>query len=303
MRTPRLTVLCGLQGSGKSTYAKKLKAEVVSSDAIRKEFPGIKNDTVFQKVYERVNNLLNERKNVVLDATNITNKSRRQVFQNVKIPCKKICIIFNTPYTTCIERVRERNKNPEAHNVPEEVVKKYYYSFQIPFYEEGWDEIKLMHEPTEDESVMWLDALQQMAVGFNQNNKHHTQDLGQHLKSTGEYLENILGNCTLIQAGYCHDLGKLFTQTTGQDGQCHYYCHENVGTYNLMCKCGMFNFVGEFSIKHTLKWLFYINYHMILKDEMSEKSRKKWEDIFGQFNVEKLMLLHEADLSTHNTVS
>ena len=227
MKTPRLTVLCGLQGSGKSTYAKSLKAEVVSSDAIRKEFPGIKNDTTFQKVYERINKLLSEGKNVVLDATNITNKSRRQVFQNVKVPCKKICVIFNIPYNICLERVRERNKKGDEHFVPEEIVENYYHSFQIPFYEEGWDEIRFIYEPTEDESVAWLGTLQQMAIGFNQNNKHHTQDLGQHLESTGRYLENILGNCVLTQAGYCHDLGKLFTQTVGKDGQCHYYNHEN----------------------------------------------------------------------------
>lgn len=299
MKTPRLTVLCGLQGSGKSTYAKSLKAEVVSSDAIRKEFPGIKNDTTFQKVYERINKLLSEGKNVVLDATNITNKSRRQVFQNVKVPCKKICVIFNIPYNICLERVRERNKKGDEHFVPEEIVENYYHSFQIPFYEEGWDEIRFIYEPTEDESVAWLGTLQQMAIGFNQNNKHHTQDLGQHLESTGRYLENILGNCVLTQAGYCHDLGKLFTQTVGKDGQCHYYNHENVGAYNLMCKCGIFNFVGEFNTKYTLKWLFLINYHMIFKDEMSEKSRKKWENIFGQLKTENLTWLHDADMSTH----
>lgn len=303
MRLPRLTVLCGLQGSGKSTYAKKLKAEVVSSDAIRKEFPGIKNDTVFQKVYERVNNLLNEGKNVVLDATNITNKSRRQVFQNVKIPCIKICVIFNTPYNTCLERVRKRNKDIDSHYVPEEVVEKYLYSFQIPFYEEGWNEIRLINKPTKEESDTWLNTLKEMAKGFNQHNKHHTQDLGQHLKSTGDYLSNMIGkNMVLSQAGYCHDLGKLFTQTVGKDGQCHYYCHENVGTYNLMCKCAIFDYGDKYSLKNTLRWLFYINYHMTFKDEMSEKSRKKWESIFGEQNTYLLDFLHEADLSTHTVL-
>lgn len=46
---PTLTVLCGLQGSGKSTYARKLEKKgyfVVSSDEIRKQYPNAKNDTV-----------------------------------------------------------------------------------------------------------------------------------------------------------------------------------------------------------------------------------------------------------------
>lgn len=296
---PKLTVLCGIQGSGKSTYARNQKVEVVSSDAIRKEFPGIKNDTTFQKVYERINQYLKEGKDVILDATDITNKSRRQVFQNVKEPCIKECLIFNTPYNTCIERVKERNNNVNSHKVPEEVVEKYYQSFQIPFYEEGWDKIDLVNKVDIKEADSNMTKLFTAANGFNQRNKHHTQDLGQHLESTGKYLKDKTVSDILISAGYAHDLGKLFTQTVGKDGQCHYYSHENVGTYNLMCISGYYNLDDTLNIDKTLEWLFYINYHMIIKDIMSEKSKNKWKNIFGDIKYRNLELLHEADSSTH----
>ena len=86
-KTPVLVCLCGLQGSGKSTYANELVSslhiKIVSSDAIRKEFPSAKNDTVFQIVYKRINEYLKQGFNVCLDATNTTIKARKQIFLNV----------------------------------------------------------------------------------------------------------------------------------------------------------------------------------------------------------------------------
>ena len=81
---PKLIVMCGLQCSGKSTKAKELKekignCEIVSSDSIRKEFNNnITNDKVFNIYYDKARQYLNAGKNVILDATNITMKSRRQ---------------------------------------------------------------------------------------------------------------------------------------------------------------------------------------------------------------------------------
>lgn len=57
---PTLTVLCGLQGSGKSTYARKLEKEgyfVVSSDEIRKQYPNAYNNSLKQ-----INQFISENK-------------------------------------------------------------------------------------------------------------------------------------------------------------------------------------------------------------------------------------------------
>ena len=109
--------MVGLQGSGKSTIAEELKdglenCEIVSSDQIRKEYNHqITNDKVFKIYYERARKFLEEGKSVILDATNITMKSRRQVFEQLKgIDCTKCCYIVNTPYEQCLKNLDERNK-------------------------------------------------------------------------------------------------------------------------------------------------------------------------------------------------
>lgn len=309
-----LTVMCGLQASGKSTIAKNLSKSlnsiVVSSDEIRKEYPGYSNEKIFREVFKRINEYLKENKNVILDATNITIKMRKHIFNNIKEPCIKQCYIVNTPYNVCVERLEKRNKEKTQKEVPLEALKKYFESFEIPFYEEGWDKIIVHNIPTQEYSEKVLDSYLKMAEGFNQQNKHHTQDLGTHLKCTGDYLKNNCLNYVLIKAGYYHDIGKLFTQTIGKDKQAHYYNHANVGAYNLLCSCGMYdlyvdikgNKLYTYRVKDVLDWLFYINYHMHLYNLTTDKSINKWKKIFGEIKYNNLMLLHEADKMSHTNV-
>ena len=302
----KLIVMCGLQCSGKSTEAERLAKEynaiIISSDALRKENPEWKNDTVFKTLYTKMNTLLYTQ-NVILDATNITIKSRRQIFMNLKVDCEKICYIMNTPYNECLKRLRIRNQLPKYHFVPEEVLENYYKSFEIPFYEEGWNKI-IIHNHTEStEGEDNLKRLHAASQGFNQQNKHHTQDLGTHMKTVGDYLKEHTTNTLLCSAGYYHDVGKLFTQTMGTDGNCHYYNHDSVGTYILLCEAGIYwgvdfsnNIVEwKYDEERTLQWLFYINYHMKLHNATTEKSIKKWKTIFGEKLYNELRTFEEAD--------
>lgn len=301
-----LIVMCGLQCSGKSTKAKQLAEEygavVVSSDAIRKLNPTWNNTQVFNYLYVEVNKLLNSGVCVIIDATNTTMKSRRQIFANIKTPCYKICHIMNTPYNTCLDRLKKRNALALYHNdnygsndpvIPEDILDKYYKTFEIPFYYEGWDEIELDNiidnEASGENLALYLTA----ANGFNQRNKHHTQDLGAHMVTVGDYLKKRTSNKNLVNAGYYHDVGKLSTQTVGEDGDCHYYAHANVGAYNLMCCACLYDAFGELKLFDTLEWLFYINYHMQLKQLKTEKSITKRKRIFGEelyYNLKQLDL-------------
>lgn len=304
---PTLIVMCGLQCSGKSTEVEKLskqyEAEILSSDQLRTEHPEWNNDTVFRTLYARMNNLLSLNTNVILDATNITIKSRRQIFLNLKVDCYKICYIMNTPYNECVNRLKVRNTSFNSHKVPEEVLEKYYQSFEIPFYYEGWDEIKVHNEIPFYQSEANLLNLRICADGFNQQNKHHTQDLGTHMQTVGKLLREWTNSSLLETAGYYHDVGKLFTQTKGKDGDCHYYNHDSVGAYSLLCCCGLFTDIqlinGDihwtYNTDKTLEWLFYINYHMKLHNVTTEKSIKKWKNIFGEELYNKLREFEKAD--------
>jgi len=62
---PTLTVLCGLPGSGKSTYAATLGATVLSADAIRER--GESAGVVFGWLYIRARRLLAAGRDVVAD--------------------------------------------------------------------------------------------------------------------------------------------------------------------------------------------------------------------------------------------
>jgi len=315
---PNLIVMIGLQASGKSTKAKELQKEyeekypnqktvILSSDQIRLEHPEIANDNskVFNKLYADMNYWLRQGDNVIIDSTNTTIKMRRQIFLNLKEDCCKICCIMNTPYPLCELRLDLRNTEEDSHKVPHEALETYYHSFEIPFKEEGWDKIILNNKPKFEESQDYLKQVMSLAQGFNQQNKHHTQDLGDHLNFVGRTLEKLSDNQILIKSGYVHDIGKLFTQTKGEDGNCHYYNHENVGAYNLMCFCGLYDSVEtpfefnhsliQYNLNDTLKWLFYINYHMRLHQVTTEKSIKKWKSIFGEELYNDLRLFEKAD--------
>ena len=88
----KLIILCGLPGSGKSSYAEQFKAVddasctditvIHSSDAIREELFGDAgsqedNGRVFELMRKRTTEDLKAGKTVIYDATNITRKARK----------------------------------------------------------------------------------------------------------------------------------------------------------------------------------------------------------------------------------
>lgn len=310
----KLFVMVGLQCSGKSTEAKNLakefNAEIVSSDQLRIEHPEYNNDSIFKLLYSRVNNLLSIKRNVIIDATNITIKSRRHIFLNIKEPCEKICYIMNVPYNECQKRLDKRNQDKDTHYVPKEVLEKYYYSFEIPFFEEGWDEIKLYIEPEFYKGLEVLSTYKSLAEGFNQKNKHHCQDLGQHMNTVGDLIKKETQDAILIKSAYYHDIGKLFTQTYKPgDENAHYYNHANVGAYSILSNVALYeeyysvddeHFVLR--IKDTIDWIFYINYHMHIFNITTEKSIKKWKQIFGEEKFNNLLLLNKYDKNREDLI-
>jgi hypothetical protein len=82
---------------------------------------------------------------------------------------------MTTPYETCIERVIARNENKNEHYVPLEVVEKYLRSYEIPFYDEGFDDI--IFDGYSD--VIYFDEIKATRLldnmrDFDQKSKHHS---------------------------------------------------------------------------------------------------------------------------------
>lgn len=296
-----LYVFCGLPGCGKSTYANSLveygnNVYIASSDNLREELYGDINDQlhnaeVFQELYKRASYHLENGTDVIIDATNTTIKSRRNIF-NSGIDFNKheaICVIFDTPFEECVRRDSLR-----ARNVGKEVIEKFYKSYQIPFMEEGWTNIIFIGETEENNNI---DFFFEQLKDFDQKTKWHNLTLDKHsekvsqliddiffIKERGTSFSNVASRLVLLNSALIHDYGKLFTQTFDENGEAHYYNHANIGTYELLS-----------SGYRVLEVLFYINYHMLPFNWNSEKTINKYNNIFGVEKTSNLLLLNECD--------
>ena len=175
---PKLILLVGLSASGKSTVAAQIAKEntntvIASSNSIREELTGNyadqeHNEEVFRIFHDRIRRNLKNKRNVIVDATNLTMKSRRAIMMKVHgLNIRKVCVIIPKPFEQC----KEDNLHRE-HPVPDFVLDKQIRKFQIPFKEEGFDEI-IIHNLLNDYEPNDIPDMR----GFDQKNPHHTMDL------------------------------------------------------------------------------------------------------------------------------
>ena len=98
------------------------------------------NALVFETVYKNTEEALSHGKSVVVDATHL-NRGHRMEFLNYfsKFDCPKRCVLFITPFETCLQRNKLRT-GPAL--VPEKVMYNMLGWFECPSYDEGWDIIE-----------------------------------------------------------------------------------------------------------------------------------------------------------------
>jgi predicted kinase len=142
----KLTVLCGIPGSGKTFYVQNSKSSydvVLSMDAIRGELcegnisDQSRNAEVAQLFLSRLNDALSNDNvtNIVVDNTNYNRKNRKPILELVKkFPeCMVTAIVFQTPH----EVSRERNSSRDR-TVPEFVLDRMIRGFEPPTEDEGF---------------------------------------------------------------------------------------------------------------------------------------------------------------------
>lgn len=139
-----LIVMCGLPGSGKSTYSEMLVGggafKRVCPDLIRKELYGDENiqgdgARVFKIAHCRIRDYGCLSENVVFDATNINRKRRIELVKSMRGYFDVIiCKWFHTPYDICYARNQARDRK-----VPTEVLYRMFMNFEEPTIDEGWD--------------------------------------------------------------------------------------------------------------------------------------------------------------------
>lgn len=299
---PMLIILTGISASGKSQTAKRIaliyNVVVVSSDAIREEIceGGVsdqsKNGEVFKIFHRRIKENLLKGNNVIADSTGITIKTRRAIFDAVKdIDCYKIGYVIAKRIEDCLRD----NKNSDRSPVPEEVIYKQANKFQIPFMEEGYDNIVVLCYSDMDNERYFQDILCNME-GFDQKNPNHTQTLDKHCGFTyNRFCKMYKYSYPYRLAAIVHDYGKLFVQTFDDDGIAHYYGHANRGAYELLSNYNNFIFNDTFVPHEVLDFLFLVNYHMIPFGLGTESAKNKWRKIFGDYKYQLLMDFYECD--------
>ena len=144
MKNSEMILLIGFPGSGKSTWAERYSTNrnhtvSISSDKIREELYGDEatqgdNNKIFSLVRERAEEALKDCKDVIIDATNITEKDRSAYFDIAKTYGATVTgILFDIPVEECKHRNSKRDRV-----VPDFVYDKMTKRYEQPQLSEGF---------------------------------------------------------------------------------------------------------------------------------------------------------------------
>lgn len=118
--SPIFFALSGLPGTGKSYFSRQLAARVsaviLESDALRKvlfprpTYEWWENARLFRAIYYLIEDLLNKRISVILDATNLIERHRRKL-NNIakKTNARFVIILLKAPANVVRKRLEERS--------------------------------------------------------------------------------------------------------------------------------------------------------------------------------------------------
>lgn len=315
------TMLIGLPGVGKSTYARDYVATrhgtiIVSFDDIRQELWGDANDQqnpsqVFNEMFLRTVSAMTQGTNVIYDATNLTAKNRKTTLARLRQAIGQdfiaVADVIVCSISECKRRQGERDRK-----VPDEVIDRMVRQFQTPWYNEGWDTINVINCG----KMQNIDREHWRMLGESHDNHHHSRSLEMHCAACEGQMKDMLhdsvhfsecGQKMIIEAAYHHDIGKhktkVFKDSHGNPSEeAHYYNHENVGAYLWLSG----DKIKEWPREAFLFIALLIQWHMqpyFLRDEDGNYTTKfkEWCDKKG-FNYlfyESICLIHEADKAAH----
>ncbi|MBK5293278.1 MAG: AAA family ATPase [Acidobacteriia bacterium] len=148
-RQPKIVVLAGLPGSGKSTWLRNRKLPALSSDAMRVLLSGdVTNQKIHGKVFAALRYLLRERIKLrcpltYVDATHLTPKERKPYLDiGKKYGCRVEALLFDTPLEECLRRNRTRERV-----VPDCAIQRMAAKLVKPSKKEGFSKVVVVTFP------------------------------------------------------------------------------------------------------------------------------------------------------------
>lgn len=149
-----VVLLCGAPGSGKSTFGKKFAEEnnfvYLSSDTNRARLGKNEDDQsvsakAFNLLKKEMNETLEQHKDVVVDATFMSRKARKDFVQIARNHDSLVrAIVFNLDKSVIVERNNKRGESG-GRKVPEFIIDRMLSNYQEPTTEE-FDEIIFMNK-------------------------------------------------------------------------------------------------------------------------------------------------------------
>jgi predicted kinase len=299
MNRPKLILLVGIPGSGKTTFAKNYisnyheQAIHISSDSIRSELYGdesIQGDPaeVFSIMQKRTIEALNNGNHVIYDATNITRKDRASIIGICPKFVKIQCYIIWAPIEVCIERDTKRERT-----VGKEVINRMLKRFQAPYVDESIEDIYIEYSIKDFDSTEYTKNILE-AMKIEHDNPHHTLNILDHCCEAARYVADKCSYDPIWFATVCHDIGKpyvkSFIDSKGNPcEQAHYYQHQCVGAW-------MF-----YGVTSMIDWpqLYYPKIAWLISTHMDPFLNTKYYKNLPPFLKRDIDLLHEADLAAH----
>ena len=235
------------------------------------------------------------RHNTGSKSQSVNRKNRKSAIKIAKeVGCEVDCHIVWSTFEECVRRDSERKRS-----VGKDVIKKFLYRWESPYYDEGFDNIKVIYNND---------------VGFNKNeytealirnmdiphdNPHHSADILKHCENAFNYLQNKSGEDihsysykALLYAAKYHDIGKPMTKFYKSDDNgriisdnAHYYNHQNVGAYLSY---------GLSDIDSNIVFISWL-----ISSHMEPFFNSTYYKNMGGTDKEMIDKLHEADINAH----
>lgn len=144
-----LFVMIGIPASGKSTYAKSLanreNAKIISTDDLREKFGKVndltKDKLVFNTAFSMIREELQNNRNVIFDATNVSKRNRKRIFCEISEEIRDknaevIAVFIDVSVKKALEQMEKRKRK-----VPFNAIINLHSKLEKPELEEGFKKI------------------------------------------------------------------------------------------------------------------------------------------------------------------